>query len=157
VPFDMVDEALAETRAAQSRVRDLPSRVVVHLLLAASLFPELGYPGVWRKLTASLACIGPATPTAGALYQARRRVGAAPLKWLFDLTRHPDGSYLSMLGSTKVRVIDAEITITTSAGRHTGVYRLGCCDTDALVGCARAGCRVARTCPSAAAPFEDGP
>lgn len=248
----MVDEALAETRATQSRVRDLPSRVVVYLLLAASLFPELGYPGVWRKLTASLAGISPPMPTAGALCQARRRVGAAPLKWLFDLlrgpapasarwrgllvcaidgtmltvadspanltsyakhrcnnggsgypqirllalvacgtrtlidavsgptgigettyapqlaralragmivlldrglvgcdligafaatgaevlarytdrrnfpvlARYPDGSYLSTLGPTRVRVIDAEITITTSTGRHTGVYRL---------------------------------
>ncbi|GGU85401.1 transposase domain-containing protein [Lentzea flava] len=35
VPFDMVDEALAETRASQSRVQDLRSRVVVYLLLAA--------------------------------------------------------------------------------------------------------------------------
>jgi len=44
VPFEMVDEALAQTRAVQRRVRDLPSRVVVYLLLAACLFPELGYP-----------------------------------------------------------------------------------------------------------------
>lgn len=252
VPFDMVDEALAETRAVQSRVRDLPSRVVVYLLLAACLFPELGYPGVWRKLTASLDSLDPATPTAGALHQARRRLGPAPLKWLFDLVRgpapapvrwrgllvcavdgtmltvadspanlsvyakhrcnnggsgypqirllallacgtrtvidavfgptdtgettyaprlarslrpgmivlldrglvgrdlirgfaatgaevlvrytdrrnfpvlagYPDGSYLSTLGPTRVRVIDAEITITTSTGHHTGVYRL---------------------------------
>ena len=34
VPFEMVDAVLAETRAVQSRVRDLPSRVVVYLLLA---------------------------------------------------------------------------------------------------------------------------
>lgn len=89
VPFDMVDEALAETRAAQSRVRDLPSRVVVYVLLAACLFPELGYPGVWRKLTAGLIGIPTAAPTAGALCQARRRVGVAPLRWLFDLLRGP--------------------------------------------------------------------
>lgn len=37
----MVDEALAQTRAVQRRVRDLPSRAVVYLLLAACLFPEL--------------------------------------------------------------------------------------------------------------------
>ena len=30
-----------------------------------------------------------AAPTAGALAQARRRVGAAPLRWLFDLLRGP--------------------------------------------------------------------
>jgi Insertion element 4 transposase N-terminal len=54
VPFEMVDEALARTRTVQSRIRDVLSRVVVYLLLAACLFPELGYPGVWRKLTAGL-------------------------------------------------------------------------------------------------------
>lgn len=89
VPFDMVDEALAETRTTQCRVRDLPARVVVYLLLAACLFPELGYAGVWRKLTAALTGVVAAMPTAGALCQARRRLGAAPLKWLFDLLRGP--------------------------------------------------------------------
>ena len=89
VPFEMAGEALAQTRAVQRRVRDLPSRVVVYLLLAACLFPELGYPGVWRKLTQGLAGLPVAAPGAGALAQARRRVGAAPLRWLFDLLRGP--------------------------------------------------------------------
>ncbi|WP_392749428.1 transposase domain-containing protein [Streptomyces sp. LN590] len=34
VPFEMVDEALTQTGRVQARVRDLPSRVVVYLLLA---------------------------------------------------------------------------------------------------------------------------
>ncbi|WP_372496776.1 transposase domain-containing protein [Streptomyces shenzhenensis] len=45
---------MSATRAAQSRPRDLPSRVVVYPVPAACLFPEAGYPGVWRKLAASL-------------------------------------------------------------------------------------------------------
>jgi hypothetical protein len=89
VPFEMVDEALAQTRAVQRRVRDLPSRVVVYLLLAACLFPEVGYLGVWRKLTAGLAGLRTTAPSSGALAQARRRVGVAPLRWLFDLLRGP--------------------------------------------------------------------
>jgi hypothetical protein len=89
VPFEMVDEALAETCRVQRRVRDLPSRVVVYLLLAACLFPELGYPGVWRRLAAGLGGIPVAAPTAGALAQARRRVGPEPLRFLFDLVRGP--------------------------------------------------------------------
>ena len=89
VPFEMVDEALRATRKVQSRLRDLPSRVVVYLLLAACLFPEVGYPGVWRKLTAALAGLPTASPTASALAQARRRLGPAPLRWLFDLLRGP--------------------------------------------------------------------
>ena len=67
----MVDEALAQTRTVQSRVRDLPLRVVVIWPLAARLFPELGYPGVWRKLTAGLAGLPVAAPTPSALLQAR--------------------------------------------------------------------------------------
>jgi Insertion element 4 transposase N-terminal/Transposase DDE domain len=89
IPFEMVDAALACTGKVQSRVRDLPSRVVVYLLLAACLFPEAGYPGVWAKLAGGLAGLPVADPTAGALAQARRRVGTAPLRWLFDLLRGP--------------------------------------------------------------------
>jgi hypothetical protein len=89
VPFEMVDAALAETCRVQRRVRDLPSRTVVYLLLAACLFPEVGYQGVWRKLTAGLAGNAVALPTAGALAQARRRVGPEPLRFLFDLLRGP--------------------------------------------------------------------
>ena len=256
LPFEMVDEALAATKTTQARLRDLPSRVVVYLLLAACLFPEVGYLGVWRKLTGALGALATATPTKSGLCQARRRVGVAPLRWLFDLlrgpaatsrgpgtrwrsllvcaidgttltvpdspamltafrkqagnhggtgypqirllalvacgtrtvidavfgptstgetsytagllrslrsgmilladrnfaakdlladiagtgahvlvrlkngrktpilARYPDGSYLSMLGGLRVRVIDCEITIATSAGRRSGVYRL---------------------------------
>jgi hypothetical protein len=256
VPFDMIDEVLAETRTVQARVRDLPSRVVVYLLLAGCLFADLGYGQVWHRLTSGLHGLDMATPTTGAMCQARRRIGIAPLKALFDLLRGPaagiattgtrwrgllvcaidgttmtapdstanltsctkhagnhggsgyplirvlvlvacgtrtiidavfgttavgettythqllpsmrtdmivlldrnfaakellaaidatgakflvrlkngrrtpilrrylDGSYLSMLGGVAVRVIDAEITIGTATGRHTGVYRL---------------------------------
>lgn len=89
LPFEMVDEALAATRTTQTRLRDLPSRVVVYLILAACLFPETGYPGVWRKLTAGLTGLACATPSASGLGQARHRLGAAPLRWLFNLLRGP--------------------------------------------------------------------
>jgi hypothetical protein len=39
-PFEMVDAMLAETGATQYRVRELPSRVVVYLLLAGCLFAD---------------------------------------------------------------------------------------------------------------------
>jgi len=54
VPFEMVDAALAETGAVQARVRDLPLRVVVYLLLAAALFAEIGYGQVWARMIAGL-------------------------------------------------------------------------------------------------------
>ncbi|MFG2848409.1 IS4 family transposase [Kitasatospora sp. NPDC048296] len=89
VPFEMVDEALTQTGRMQARVRDLPSRVVVYLLLAGCLFPGLGWRQVWQRLTAGLDGLPVADPTGGALAQARRRVGAEPLRWLFDLLRGP--------------------------------------------------------------------
>jgi hypothetical protein len=85
----MVDAVLAETGKVQARVRDLPSRVVVYLLLAAGLFAEVGYGQVWARMIAGLDGLAVATPTGGALAQARRRVGVAPLRGLFDLLRGP--------------------------------------------------------------------
>jgi Insertion element 4 transposase N-terminal/Transposase DDE domain len=89
VPFDMVDAVLAETRAVQARIRDVPARVAVYLLLAGCLFAELGYPGVWQRLVAGLHGIAVATPTAAALGQARRRLGVTPLRALFELLASP--------------------------------------------------------------------
>ncbi|WP_180685615.1 IS4 family transposase [Streptomyces gossypiisoli] len=89
VPFEMVDEVLAETGRTQQRIRDLPSRVVVYLLLAGALFPGVGWQQVWQRLTAGLEGLQTATPTAGALAQARKRVGTGPLHRLFDLLRGP--------------------------------------------------------------------
>jgi hypothetical protein len=90
VPFEMVDAALAETLTTQRRVRVLPSRVVVYLLLAAGLFTELGYGQVWARMIAGLdgpGGVAVARPGAAALAAARRRVGVAPVRALFDLLR----------------------------------------------------------------------
>jgi transposase IS4-like protein/DDE family transposase len=89
VPFEMVDEILADCGATQRRVRKLPARVVVCLLLAACLFEPSGYLAVWDKLTGALEGAGAAKVTAAALWQARTRLGPAPLRALFDLLRGP--------------------------------------------------------------------
>jgi hypothetical protein len=89
VPFEMVDQALAATGTTQARLRMLPARVVVYLLLAGCLFAELGYRQVWHKLTAALGSLPVASPGDNALWQARARLGATPLRWLFDLLRGP--------------------------------------------------------------------
>jgi hypothetical protein len=86
---------LAQTGSVQRRVRDLPSRVVVYLLLAAGLFPEVGYGQVWARMIAGLDGLAPAVPSPSALAQARRRVGAAPLRALFDLLCGPVSTGLS--------------------------------------------------------------
>ena len=89
IPFEMVDAVLAETGTTQSRLRALPARVVVYLLLAGCLFAEAGYTGVWRRLVAGLHGLPVASPTAAGLAKARARLGAAPLRALFDLLRGP--------------------------------------------------------------------
>lgn len=88
VPFEMVDEVLAGTRSVQRRVRRLPSRVVVYLLLAAGLFEGQGFGQVWARLVSGLD--GPRwVPSSSVLAQARRRVGVAPLRALFTLLAGP--------------------------------------------------------------------
>lgn len=67
----MVDEALTETGAVQSRIRALPSRAVVYLLLAGALFADCGYGQVWDRLVAGLG-----SDPGGR--SERRRVGAGP-------------------------------------------------------------------------------
>ncbi|WP_268815970.1 IS4 family transposase [Amycolatopsis alkalitolerans] len=87
VPFEMVDAVLAETGSVQQRLRLLPSRVVVYLLLAAGLCAEIGLSQVWTRLCAGLTGLAVATPAPSAITAARVRVGVAPLRALFDLLR----------------------------------------------------------------------
>ncbi len=65
IPFEMVDEVLAVTRRTQQRVRLLPARVVVYLVLAGCLFAEIGYALVWQTLTAGLAGLEPCRAVLG--------------------------------------------------------------------------------------------
>jgi hypothetical protein len=134
VPFEMVDAVLAETGRAQSRIRDLPARVVVYLLLAGCLFAELGYGQVWHRLTAGLDGLRLAHPTASALTQARRRVGPTPLRVLFDLLRGPaasaatsgvrfGGLLVCAIDGTTLSVADTPAnrrTVTKQPGSHGG-------------------------------------
>ncbi len=86
VPFELADGVLAETGVVQRRLRLLPSRVGLYFVLAMGLFPATGYRGVWAKLTAGLDAL---CPDLKALRDLRRRIGAAPLKALFELLAGP--------------------------------------------------------------------
>ena len=135
VPFEMVDEVLAAAGRVQRRVRLLPARVVVYLLLAGCLFAELGYRQVWQKLTAGLDSLGLAEPSSSALRQARQRLGPAPLRALFDLLRGPAataattvvrwrGLLLTAIDGTTLSVADA-VAVTAGGyvkqrGNHGG-------------------------------------
>ena len=134
VPFELVDAALAATGRTQSRLRALPARVVVYLLVAGCLFAELGYVQVWQRLCAGLDGLALATPTASALTQARRRLGPAPLRALFDLLCGPapaatlsgvrvGGLLVCAIDGTTLSVADTPANhrvYTTQPGNHGG-------------------------------------
>ena len=89
LPFELVDDVLAQTKTVQRRLRDLPSRVGVYFLLALGMYPRLGYARVWAKLTAGLEGLPVACPSEKALRDLRRRLGPAPLKALFEVVAGP--------------------------------------------------------------------
>ncbi|MDZ5446136.1 IS4 family transposase [Micromonospora sp. 4G57] len=124
VPFEMVDDVLVATGRTQSRVRLLPARVVVYLLLAGCLFAELGYRQVWSKLTSGLRGLPIASPSGSALRQARQRLGPRPVRALFDLLRGPAAT-----SATQVRwqgllltVIDGTTLVVADTPANTGRY-----------------------------------
>jgi hypothetical protein len=134
IPFELVDAALAQTGRTQARVRDLPARVVVYLLLAGCLFAELGYGQVWQRLCAGLDGLKVPTPTASALTQARRRLGPAPLRALLTLLGGPaptaatagvrvGGLLVCAIDGTTLSVADTPANrgaFTTQPGHHGG-------------------------------------
>jgi len=120
VPFELADAVLEETRTRERRLRVLPSRVGIYFVLALGLFPELGYGGVWDKLTAALDGLGLSSPSPKALRDLRRRIGIAPVKALFDVLAGPAaqpsapgicfGRYRTVAfdGCTSIKVPDTE-------------------------------------------------
>jgi Insertion element 4 transposase N-terminal/Transposase DDE domain len=120
VPFEMVDAVLEQTCRVERRVRDLPARVVVYLLLAGCLFAELGYAQVWRRLAAGLDGLS-AAPTASAMTQARRRLGPGPLRELFALLRGPGPSGARWRGLL-VCAIDGTVMSVADSAANLAVY-----------------------------------
>ncbi|QAY69754.1 IS4 family transposase [Xylanimonas protaetiae] len=88
VPVELVDEVLARHRATEQRVRLLPSRVVVYLLVAGALFAGLGWQQVWDRLVAGLGHVD-SCPSRTAIALALRRVGPGPLRSLFEVLACP--------------------------------------------------------------------
>jgi Insertion element 4 transposase N-terminal/Transposase DDE domain len=121
VPFEMVDAVLEQTCRVQRRVRDLPARVVVYLLLAGCLFAEAGYSQVWRRLAAGLDGLPVAAPSASALTQARRRLGPGPLRELFFLLRGPHPAGARWRGLLVV-AIDGTIMSVADSAANLAVY-----------------------------------
>jgi hypothetical protein len=91
IDFALVDAVLEQTQTRERRLRLLPSRVVVYFVLALALFERCSYRAVWDKLTAGLGGLSLARPAMSSLSRARRRIGAAPLRRLFETLAGPVG------------------------------------------------------------------
>ena len=86
---DLVDDVLAETGRTEQRSRLLAARVVVYYVLGLCLFFGEAYEEVMRLLVDGLRFLGSwrnewRVPTTGAISQARQRLGAEPLRVLFE-------------------------------------------------------------------------
>ena len=91
---ELIEEVIDATDVREVRYRRLPARLVVIFVLSCWLFMRSGYGLVMSKLADAHAVEGPGwgaweMPTTGSIAKARARLGAAPLKLLFDRVKGP--------------------------------------------------------------------
>ncbi len=111
---DLVDEVLADTGKVERRRRLLPARVVVYFVLAVTPFFDDAYEEVMRKLVDGLRFLRARNddwqvPTSSALCQARARLGAEPLRELYERVARPlagAGTPGAWLADLRVMAID---------------------------------------------------
>lgn len=93
-PAALVDEVIAETGRTQQRHRSLPSRVMAYFAIGMGLYSEGSYEDVLAQLTDGLAWASGwresyHLPGKSAIFQARERLGSAPLASLFARVARP--------------------------------------------------------------------
>lgn len=125
LPFEMIDEVLTATRRTQQRIRLLPARVVVYLLIAGCLFADLGYRQVWSKLVAGLRPLPVPEPSGSALRQARQRLGPAPMRALFELLRGPAATSAATVWWRGLMPVVIDGTVLTVADSPANLRRYG--------------------------------
>ena len=96
-PPDLVDEVIAGVGRAEQRHRMLPARVMAYFSIAMALYSEGSYEDVMGQLTDGLSWASGwqesyVPPSKSAIFQARARLGAAPLSALFERLAVPLGT-----------------------------------------------------------------
>jgi hypothetical protein len=84
LPFEWVEEAISCTGAASIRKRRLPAEQVVWLVVALALYRHKSVGEVLDDLELALPDAGARHLSKSAAAQARQRLGAEPLHWLFQ-------------------------------------------------------------------------
>lgn len=135
---DLVDEILAECGKREKRSRLLPAHVVVYYVLALNLFFGEAYEEVMRRLVAGLRFLRNwdsqwRMPTTSAISQARARLGAEPLKRLYERVAVPiagHGVPGAWFGGYRVMAVDGvTLDIPDTPDNEDEFGRLGGKDT----------------------------
>ncbi|MEH1017218.1 IS4 family transposase [Micromonospora sp. CPCC 206060] len=112
---DLLEEVLNRSQRREKRVRRLPAHVMIRYVIAMGLFCAESYDEVMRRLVGNLRRLGSwdddwQVPTASAITQARQRLGAEPVKMLFDRACVPlagPGTKGAWLARRRLMAIDA--------------------------------------------------
>jgi hypothetical protein len=93
-PPQVVDEVIVESGRKEQRHRSLPARVMAYFAVGMALHSEGSYEDVLALMTDGLAwslldAEPVKLPSKSAIFQARERLGAEPLKALFDRVAAP--------------------------------------------------------------------
>src|SRR5215210_145619 len=93
-PPELVDDVIAGVGRTEQRHRSLPARVMAYFAVGMALHSEGSYEDVLGLLTDGLAWSDPGAesvklPSKSAIFQARERLGAAPVKALFARVARP--------------------------------------------------------------------
>ena len=94
-PADVVDEVIAGCDRTEQRHRSLPARVMAYFAMGLALHSEGSYEDVLALMTDGLAWAASTPselvklPSKSAIFQARERLGAEPVKALFDRVAQP--------------------------------------------------------------------
>lgn len=86
-PVELVDRVIDQFWRREQRSRKLPARLVFYLVLTLCLFPQESYRSATKILLKAFGrgADGPSVPTAEAIGNARRRLGADPVE---TIVRH---------------------------------------------------------------------
>jgi hypothetical protein len=95
-PPELVDEVIAGAGRTERRHRSLPARVMAYFSIGMALYSEGSYEDVLSQLTDGLSWASGwqesyTPPSKSAIFQARQRLGSAPLAALFARVARPLG------------------------------------------------------------------
>jgi len=131
---DLIDEVLLETAKREKRSRLLPARVVVYYVMALTLFFGESYEEVMRRLVGGLQHLRAWSkewhvPSGSAISQARKRLGEAPMKELFQRVAQPiakKGSLGAWYQGRRVMAIDGVVLdVADTSENHAAFGRSG--------------------------------